>query len=223
MSAWGLVDFEGEGADRKPVAIVGASRDLTERKQGEQLQRLLLNELGHRIKNSLARVQAVVDQTLKSAEDLPSAREALNRRICSMAQAHDLLTSKDWSDAPLAEVVVQAFDCYDPARVELDGPAIDLSEKQTLAFSMALHELVTNATKYGALSCPEGRVSVRWTVSDGQLDFRWTESGGPTVTAPTQQGFGTRLLERIVVSDLGGEIELDYDSSGLRCTISAAL
>ena len=223
LSAWGLVEFEGEGPDRKAVAIVGASRDLTDRKQAEQLQRLLLDELGHRIKNMLARVQAVADQTLKGAQDLPSAREVLNRRICSMAGAHDLLTSRNWSGADLSEVVARALDGFNSTRLDVSGSHVELSERQTLAFSMALHELVTNATKYGALSNSVGTLTIGWKVEGEMLRFCWSESGGPPVTTPGTRGFGSRLLERVVVSDLRGDVELDYNSRGLRCTISAPM
>lgn len=223
LSAWGLVEFEGEGPDRKAVAIVGASRDLTDRKQAEQLQRLLLDELGHRIKNMLARVQAVADQTLKGAQDLPSAREVLNRRICSMAAAHDLLTSRNWSGADLSEVVARALDGFNSTRLDVSGSHVELSERQTLAFSMALHELVTNATKYGALSNSVGTLTIGWKVEGEMLRFCWSESGGPPVTTPGTRGFGSRLLERVVVSDLRGDVELDYNSRGLRCTISAPM
>lgn len=223
LSAWGLVEFEGSGPERRAVAIVGASRDLTERKQAEDLQRLILHELGHRIKNTIARVQAVADQTIKAASDLSSARESLNRRISSMAQAHDLLTARDWSGAELSEVVRQAADGFNPARLSFSGPDVELTERQTLALSMALHELVTNATKYGALSGSKGNVSVSWTVDDGKLRLEWIERGGPPVSTPTREGFGTLLLKRIIVSDLCGEIAMDYEPSGLRCEITAVL
>lgn len=223
LSAWGLVEFEGEGAERKPVAIAGASRDLTERKRAEELQRLLLNELNHRVKNTLATIQAITAQTLRAARDLPSAREALDRRISSMAAAHDLLTLRAWTGANLIDVVRRALDAFTPAQVDVSGCAIDVSPRHALALSLALHELATNATKYGALSRPEGRVSVQWTAEDGVLHLRWEESGGPSVAPPAQKGFGSRLLEQLVVGDLGGQTTIVYDASGVRCRISARL
>src|SRR6201994_4413858 len=176
LSAWGLVEFEGDGPERKPVAIAGASRDLTERKDAEELQRLLLNELNHRIKNTLATIQAITAQTLRAARDLPSAREALDRRICSMAHAHDLLTLRAWTGANLTDIVMRALDAFPPAQVEIAGAGIDVSPKHALALSLALHELATNATKYGALSCAEGRVSVQWGAQEGMLHLDWQES-----------------------------------------------
>ncbi len=222
LSAWGLVEFEGDGPDRKPVAIAGASRDLTERKQAEEQQRLLLNELNHRIKNTFATIQAITTQTLRTARDLPSAREALDHRIRSLAQAHDLLTARAWTGANLMDVVMRALRAFTPDKVKIAGTAIDVPPRHALALSMALHELATNAIKYGALSCPGGRVDVQWRVQEGMLHLDWEESGGPPVAAPTQKGFGSRLL-KLVIRDLDGETKLSYDPAGLRCSITARL
>ena len=223
LSAWGLVEFEGEGPSRKPVAITGASRDLTELKRAEEQQRLLLNELNHRVKNTLATIHAITAQTMRNARDLPSARQAIEQRIRSMAQAHDLLTMRAWTGANLTDVAARALNAFSPAQVKTDGTDITVSPKHALALSLTLHELATNATKYGALSHPEGRVSLRWTMQDGLLQLGWKESGGPVVTPPTRKGFGTRLLEDILIRDLGGQTKIDYHPSGLRCDITAML
>ena len=223
LSAWGLVEFEGDGPERKPVAIAGASRDLTKLKQAEELQRLLLNELNHRIKNTLATIQAITSQTLRAARDLPSAREALDRRIRSLAQVHDLLTVRAWSGANLTDVVMRALDAFPPAQVKMSGTAIDVSPKHALALSLALHELATNAIKYGALSCSEGQVDVQWSVREGILQLDWEESGGPPVAPPTQKGFGSRLLEELVILDLGGVTKLNYDKAGVRWSTTVPL
>jgi two-component sensor histidine kinase/PAS domain-containing protein len=223
LSAWGLVEFEGEGPDRKPVAIAGASRDLTRQKQDEELQRLLLNELNHRVKNTLATIQAITAQTLRNARDLPSANEALARRIRSLAQAHDMLTERAWSNASLTDIVQRALDAFPPAQVKISGSPIDVSPKHALALSLALHELATNAVKYGALSRPEGLVVVQWGVRERLLHLDWEESGGPPVVPPTRKGFGSRLLERLVSNDLDGNTRLEYDVSGVRCSITARL
>jgi two-component sensor histidine kinase/PAS domain-containing protein len=223
LSAWGLVEFEGEGAARTPVAIAGASRDLTKRKQAEELQRLLLHELNHRVKNTLATIQAITAQTLRSASDLPSAREALNRRIRSMADAHDLLTMRAWTGANVTDIVMRALDAFSPAQVKTSGVAFDIPPKHALALSLALHELATNATKYGALSCPEGHVNVHWGVTGDMMQLDWEECGGPLVTPPAQKGFGSRLLEEIVAHDLGGQTKLNYSASGVQCSITARL
>jgi two-component sensor histidine kinase len=147
----------------------------------------------------------------------------LDRRICSMAQAHDLLTSRAWTGANLADVVMRALDAFTPAQVKISGSPVEVSSQRALALSLALHELATNAIKYGALSRPEGRVAVQWNVQDGLLYLVWEESGGPPVAPPTQKGFGSRLLEELVVRDLGGDLKLDYDMSGVRCSIAARL
>jgi PAS domain S-box-containing protein len=223
LSAWGLVEFDGDGPDRKPVAITGASRDLTERKEAEAFQRLLLNELKHRVKNTLSTVQAITTQTLGNATDLESAKEALEQRILSMAKAHDLLIASSWTGASLTEIVTRTLEAFSPAQTDVSGGDAEIPSRQTLALSMALHELATNAAKYGALSCPEGRVSVQWTLDDNKLQLEWREQGGPPVARPTRKGFGTRLLERLLMSELGGDIKLDYEPAGVRCRISSLL
>ena len=223
LSAWGIVEFQGDGANRKPIAIDGASRDLTERKEAETLQRMLLDELNHRVKNNLAAIQAITWQTLRTASDLPSAMQTLDSRLHAMAQAHDLLTARAWTGANVTDIVTRTVAAFTPAQVEIAGPDIDVPPKHALALSLGLHELATNATKYGALSRPEGRVSVQWTADNGRLHMGWEESGGPPVTPPTQKGFGSRLLEELVFRDLGGQVKFHFDKSGLRCAISAAL
>jgi PAS domain S-box-containing protein len=223
LSAWGLVEFEGDGAEKKPIAIAGASRDLTERKENEERQRLLSDELNHRVKNTLAAILGIASQTLRTARDLPSAREALERRILSMAKAHDLLTARAWAGANVTDIVTRALDAFTPAQVEVCGTSVDVLPQQALALSLVLHELATNATKYGALSRSEGRVSVRWDVQQGMLNLNWAESGGPPVTPPDRKGFGSRLLEQLVARDLGGAVKLDYNLSGVRCKIAAKL
>jgi two-component sensor histidine kinase len=223
LSAWGLVEFEGDGSERRPVAIAGASKDLTERKQAEELQQLLLNELNHRVKNIFATIQAITAETLRTARDLPSASEALDRRIRSMAHAHDLLISRSWKDADLADVIKRALDAFNPAQLTLSGSSIEVPPQHALTLSVALHELATNATKYGALSCPEGHVNVRWRVEDGMLHVDWEESGGPSVVPPTRKGFGSQLLEELIRHELGGDTKLNYEVSGVRYRIMVAV
>jgi PAS domain S-box-containing protein len=223
LSAWGLTEFEGRGARRKPVAIAGASRDLTELKRAEELQRLLADELNHRVKNTMATIQSIAVQSLRGAADLASARTAVEARIMSLAGAHDLLTSRSWSGADVVEVVRRAVAPFAASRIAADGPSADLSPKQALALSLALHELATNAAKHGALSRPEGRVELRWHARDGQLVLSWRESGGPPVVAPSRRGFGSRLLQDGLSRDLDGETRLEFAADGVRCAITAAL
>jgi PAS domain S-box-containing protein len=222
LSAWGLAEFEGDGPDRKAVAIAGASRDLTERKRAEELQRLLNDELNHRVKNTLAMVQAIAAQTLRTASDLVSARKALDDRIVSMAKAHDLLTARAWTGANLQDVVARALGAFTPEQVSMSGPGIDVPARHALSLSLALHELATNATKYGALSVPEGRVCVQWRAEEGTVHLEWEESGGPSVLPPARKGFGSILLEQLVRS-VGGDAKLTYDPAGVRCAVTVKL
>jgi len=223
LSAWGMVEFDGEGPDRKPVAISGASRDLSDLKKTEELQRLLVSELNHRVKNTLATVQAIVANTLRRVSDPQSAREVINERIVSLARAHDLLTMRNWTGADLRDVVHRAMEPFAAARLDISGPSVEVSPSHTLALSLGLHELATNAAKYGALSAPEGRVEVRWTSALGKLKLSWRESGGPRVAPPTRRGFGSRLLEDSLARDLGGGTRLEYASEGVRCEFTAVV
>jgi len=175
------------------------------------------------VKNTLATVQAITALTLKGAEDLPRAREALDRRIASMAKAHDLLRARDWTCANLAEVVARSLDAFAVGQIEVRGADLEIAPREALALSMAMYELATNASKYGALSSPAGRVSVEWRLQNGNLILEWQESGGPPVTRPVRKGFGSRLLERLLSRDLGGDISLDYDPGGFKFSIRAPL
>jgi two-component sensor histidine kinase len=222
LSAWGLVEFQGRGADRKPVAIAGASRDLTALKKAEELQQLLINELNHRVKNSLATVQSIAGQTLRGETDLDSAKASIEGRIASLARAHDLLTERSWSGADLKDVVHQAMEPFAAVQLELSGPSLDITPKHALALSLALHELATNAAKYGALSTPQGQVRLDWSI--GETDFRltWRERGGPPVSPPSRRGFGSRLLEDNLFRELGGRTRVEYAPEGVSCEIEAA-
>ncbi len=220
LSAWGVVETEEESG--RPTAIVGAGRDLTEAKHAESKQRLLLTELNHRLKNTLATVQAISAQSLKTASDLPSARQALEQRLVAMGKAHDLLTARTWIGADFADIVRRALEAFPPSQVVTSGPPVDIPSGHVLALSLALHELATNAAKHGALSRPDGRVALRWTADEGKFCLQWRESGGPPVKQPSRSGFGSRLL-RLLMRDLRGTVELDYDPAGLRCKLAASL
>jgi two-component sensor histidine kinase len=222
LSAWGLVEFEGEGTARKAVAIAGASRDLTEMKRAEQLQRLLSNELNHRVKNTLATVQSITSQTLRAATDLDLARNAIEDRIISLARVHDLLTARSWSGADLGDVVERAMQPFPAVQLAAAGPSFDVPPQHALALSLALHELATNAAKYGALSAPDGRVEIRWERGEDELRLTWREKDGPPVAPPTRRGFGSRLLEASL-RDLGGSTRLEYAVEGVTAEFAAPL
>ena len=208
----------------------GAATDITERKQHEEHQRLLLNELNHRVKNTLAIVQSIALQTLGAHGDASPAYERFEARLHALSQAHDMLTRTQWVRASLDEIVRTAIaPCLqdDQERFILQGFPIDLDPQRALALSMALHELCTNAMKYGALSGDAGHVDIRWTREprDGRdcLVLRWQEHGGPPVDAHVRRGFGSRLIERGLRHDLGGHVSLDFPPTGVVCEITAPL
>ncbi|HVK79272.1 MAG TPA: PAS domain S-box protein [Verrucomicrobiae bacterium] len=208
--------------------IVGASkiaRDITERKRADEQRQLLINELNHRVKNTLATVQSLVMQTLRNTERSADARSLIDARLTALARAHDLLTAENWEGAYLREVVERALMAFTAgARVEVGGPVVRLTPKQALALSIALHELATNAAKYGALSNEAGRVALKWELrgemGNQVLHLNWRESGGPSVSPPTRVGFGSRLIERNLAYELGGEARIDYLPEGVEANIS---
>ena len=194
-------------------------------------QRLLMAELGHRVKNSLTLVQAMVSQTLREQTSLDGARETLSARIASLGQSHAILIDEGWSGASLKQVVEGALGVHGygshSERFRVTGPAVRLGPRQMLALSMALHELGTNAAKYGALSVATGRVEVAWTTTrnaNGRtLRLQWSEYGGPPVLPPTRRGFGSKLIERALKDSLDGEVSLTFEPTGVVCTVLAHL
>ncbi|HKR88379.1 MAG TPA: HWE histidine kinase domain-containing protein [Phenylobacterium sp.] len=214
-------------ADGRMLRVTGVFDDVTERRRAEKRQRLLINELNHRVKNTLATVQSIAAQTLRSAPDLPRAREAFEARLLALAAAHDLLTAESWHGARLSDVVASAMAPFETVRrpqISRSGPAVWLTAQRALALSMALHELATNAVKYGALSIPEGRVTIRWTVSDHhRLTLSWVENDGPPVRPAERSGFGTRLLQRSLARELGGDVVFTFAPEGVRCEIHCTI
>jgi PAS domain S-box-containing protein len=202
--------------------------DITERKEAEQRQKLLLDELNHRVKNTLASVQSVVIQAAKSARDVEEFRHAVEGRILAMSRAHDQLSRRSWANAELHELLHACIAPYlNQANVALDGAPTIVTSRVGLMLGMAIHELATNAAKYGALSTRSGRVDLRWRVEQTgdrpMLQLRWVESEGPPVTRPTRQGFGTRLLERGIQSELRGTTLIRFSPRGLECDIEIPL
>jgi PAS domain S-box-containing protein len=206
-------------------------RDETKSKLADQQRVLLLNELNHRIKNTLATVQSIAENTLRASSVDANTRANLTNRLIALSEAHNLLVAENWAGADLGSVVAQAVAPYEvPAtpRFAVDGPPVRLSPQQAVSLSLTLHELATNAAKYGALSSAEGKVAVAWNVwQDGSgrryLNLLWEERGGPPVAEPTRQGFGTRLITRTVGQESGGHAEIKYDPDGLRCVIGMEL
>jgi len=215
-------------ADGRIVGAVNMLVDISERKRAEEYQRLLIDELNHRVKNTLATVQSIAAQTLRSASDLPTFAWCFESRLLSLSRTHDLLTRQIWSGLNLSDIIRQELEPYvdaSRARVFIDGSDLLLRPRVGLALSLVFHELTTNAAKHGSLAAQDGSVTVRWSVqglspsSSGDLRIDWIESGGPAVAPPTNRGFGTRMIERSVTNDLQGSVKLDFDSVGLRCTI----
>jgi two-component sensor histidine kinase len=192
-------------------------------------QRLLINELNHRVKNTLATVQAMAAQTLRSHDTPERAGEAFTRRLMALAGAHDVLTRQNWEGANLADIVASVIEAYRPGRddrIAVAGGPLRLNPRTALAVAMILHELATNATKYGALSNEAGRVSISWKANGEThpaFQLHWQERGGPIVVPPTRQGFGTRLIERGFGAEAAGQIEIAYEPEGVVCVLSAEL
>ena len=203
-----------------------AQDELESRRRIEEQQALLINELNHRVKNTLATVQSIVAQTSRLGRSADAIRLALEGRLLALSSAHDILTRRNWEGADLRDVAERALEPFRPAdapRLAMAGPPVLLAPQQALAVSMALHELATNAAKYGAFSDDQGRVDVRWTVTDHEWTLTWEELDGPSVVVPSSRGFGSRLLERGLANDLQGAVELSFPPSGVRCVMRAPL
>lgn len=214
--------------DGTPLAIAGISLDITTRKQVEKHRDLLAKELGHRVKNTLATIQSIIRQTLRRSTTLQEAESSLDARIQSLAAAHDVLTRESWEGASLAEVVAVAphpFIDVREYRFEIGGPAMRLGSRVALALAMALHELATNAVKYGALSNETGQVLLSWTFADDapphRFRLQWEETGGPPVYPPAHAGFGSRMIERALATETGGTALIDYRPGGVVFTAEA--
>lgn len=214
------------GPDGHVEAVAGSTRDVTDRKQHEQHMRLLVNELNHRVKNTLALVQSMTAQTLRGSHDAHDAQERIESRLMALSDAHDILTRQNWKGAGVEDIVRAAVAPYqqdDIERFSFEGPVVVLDPRRAVALAMALHELCTNAIKYGALSVSGGRVGFHWTCEQVEhrltLTLSWQESGGPPVHAPSGRGFGSRLIERGLKHDLGGESQLFFEAGGVRCRI----
>ncbi|MCJ2092827.1 PAS domain S-box protein [Methylobacterium sp. J-072] len=237
--AWRTIDmagrFERDAPGRLPRRLIGVVADVTDRRIAEERQSLLIRELHHRVKNTLATVQAIVGSTARTASSIEDFYEAFVGRIKSLAHTHAVLTEDTWQTASLANLLLSELKPYAEVaadggaegRISLDGPAIDLPSEIAVPIGMAIHELTTNAAKYGALSNRTGRVAVTWSLEPGGaagiLRFHWRESGGPPVRPPSRQGFGSRLLQRVLITQVQAEVETDYDPEGFSLTMRAPI
>ena len=210
--------------------FIGAVRDVTERIEAEERRQVLNAELAHRLKNTLAIVSSITTQTLRTAPDMVAARKSLTDRIQALSKAHDVLLTGERDAGSIDAIVAGALMIHDDGRrVRLKGPRIQIGPKAALTLSLIVHELATNAAKYGALAVPEGSVDVTWSVQRHagtklpMLTWEWRESGGPLVEAPTRKSFGTRLIQMGLGGSAEGSVDLDYAPEGVTCRIEAGL
>lgn len=216
-----------EGVENQGVSFF---LDLTERKRSEERQKLLLNELNHRVKNTLVIVQAIAGQTLRTADSPSAFAEAFGARLMALSQTHNLLNQTSWQGASLHDVIGAELAPHangDAVRFTLSGEEIRLRPEATVTIGMVFHELATNAAKYGALSLPSGHVQVTWTLNAGAagrwIHLEWLEMGGPAVQAPRRKGFGSRLIERDLGRQLASEVRLEFLPGGVRCMMDLPL
>jgi two-component sensor histidine kinase/CHASE1-domain containing sensor protein len=211
---------------RQTNARLAAEREIVARIAAEARQKLLLDELNHRVKNTLATVQSIAAQSLRHGADVGSVRESFEARLIALSQAHNLLTRDNWRGASLAELARTELSAYGGAqgeRVTITGEEVWLAPNTAVALGMAFHELATNAVKYGSLSGPDGRVNLTWSVSTGprsrELRIVWVETGGPRVAQPKHRGFGTRVIVGGLAHQLDGAVDLAFEPDGVVCTI----
>jgi PAS domain S-box-containing protein len=225
VEAHGLADFEGAGRERRAVNFVGTVADVTERKEREEREHLLMREVNHRAKNVLSVVDAIARQTTtKNPEDFV---ERFSERIQALSANQELLVRNEWRGVEIEDLVrAQLLHFVDliGSRIVLDGPKLRLNAASAQAIGLAVHELATNAGKYGALSTDKGRVDVSWATDNRALAMSWTERDGPPVSAPERRGFGTIVMETMAARSVNGKVQLDYARSGLiwRLTCPAA-
>lgn len=227
-----LIDIEALCADGREIPIelsitytehfgqplfLGFLRDVTTRREAERTQRLLIDELNHRVKNVLAVVSSIAHLTSRNAGSPREFAEAFTGRLAALGRSHELLTSARWEQASLGALVELLTEPYaeEAERIEVRGEPVDLGSRDLIALGMILYELLTNAIKYGALSQPEGHLSIDWQQDDAVLLLTWTETGAVAIGQPAHVGFGTRMIDNSVRHDLGGTTEWDWSADGL--------
>ena len=221
------VSLELENANLREL-LERAGLAAAEQKTVERLQRILLEELHHRVKNNLATVQAIVDQSLRSAANIEAGRQAIINRVVALGRVHDLLLRTDWEGIKLADLLKTATEPFDTPgneRFVIQSSDLDVGPAAALPLALSLNELCTNAIKYGALSNSEGKVHITVKADPQQDQFRltWTERGGPTVEKPTRRSFGMRLIERSFVGKLQGRARVIFEAAGVICELDIPL
>ncbi|SFR98219.1 PAS domain S-box protein [Sphingomonas jatrophae] len=227
---WEVSSRLNTGPDGQPVGLHAIARDVTDAQRAQEMQQLLINELNHRVKNTLAIVQGIAVQTFKS-DDPAAARAAFADRLRALSDAHNLLTREVWGATTIDAVAAEALAAHDPdrSRITIDGPEVRIAPKTAISLALALHELATNALKHGALGTPAGTVRLAWQITSDaadtapRLQLSWIERGGPPVALPDRRGFGSRLIERALAAELGGSVTLTFAPAGVECRIDAPL
>lgn len=211
--------------DGRVRGVFVQGHDVTDRVVSARKQRLLINELNHRVMNNLATVQSIAVHTAREARDLSQFMEDFKGRLIALARTRDALTQSDWSGADLQDLLRRELIEVFPGRVRLEGPPLQLNATKAQAFGLIAHELATNATKYGALGAPDGTVHVAWRIADSQDRYflEWDETGGPPVHSPTKQGYGSRLIARLAKGELAASLETDFRPEGLRVRIAGPI
>ena len=212
--------LEQAGIDAKAL-LIQSGIEAEERDAADKLQTLIHAELHHRIKNMLATVGAITDQSLRTATSMTHARSAIDGRLAALARAHDLLTRSSWENATIGSTIRSAIEPFDQGngRFVISGEDIRITSSSVIAFAMTLNELCTNTTKFGALSLPDGQVHLSWRIEEERFQLDWVESGGPEVMEPTRKGFGTRMITSLG-QQLKGQVELDYRPDGFAYTLN---
>jgi PAS domain S-box-containing protein len=222
----GSVQFD----DGKPVRLVGTVRDITERKQAEAQRELLLQELGHRVNNMLSVVHGIVTLTARSTDSVAAFSHVISERVRSLTRTHALLLADTWESIPLHQLLREQLAAFQAgsSRIGLEGPDLRLPTRVVLPLGMVAHELATNAVKYGALGARGGEVAIAWDPTDGDdgcpmLRLSWVERGGPGVVPPVREGFGSRLMDLLIVKQLRGQLTQTFASDGLVAEITVPL
>ena len=215
------IEFRNEVFSLRQL-LAQAGIDAAEQKAIEQLQQMVVAELHHRLKNTIATVLAITSQSLRSAETIEQGRRAIESRLLALSRAHDLLLKRNWTSSPIIEIIQRAIEPYAAnanARFVIEGADFDVVPVAVLAIAMTINELCTNAVKYGALSVEKGQIEICWTIDEDLQRFRlkWREMNGPAVQTPARRGFGTSLIEHGLPGNLKGKAQLKYAPDGVIC------
>jgi len=215
-------------ASGKLIGAVNMLVDITERVKAESRQKAMVDELNHRVKNTLTTVQSLAAQTIRGDGISEEIRAAFEGRLLALSKLHNRLSDAHWEHADLQSVLEDILAPYreESGRVYFEGPAVDLAPNTAVTMALVMHELATNAAKYGCLSVPTGMLAVSWKLlggSERRVRIAWRESGGPEVTPPTRTGFGSRLLQRSLSNELKGSAEISYEPTGVRCSMEIPL